>query len=887
MRNPHKWIVWWAWALLLSGCSQPGAGILPETEAPALAQVPAIVEQVFPLEPIEFDEPGGMVDETPTAWFIQFGAAPRVKGGSPTAQANERALFRSTALAERIAFTERYDFHTLFNGLSVNAGPAEIAKLARLPGVTAVFPVETIVMPEPRPGIAPELYSALAMTGADVAQNELGLTGTGIRVAVMDTGVDYDHPDLGGAWGSRVTYGWDFVGDAFNADPTSADYSPIPEPDPYPDDCNGHGTHVAGIVGANGSVVGVAPGVTFGAYRVFGCEGPTTADIMVAAMEMALDDGMDVLNMSIGSAFEWPQYPTAVAASNLVDAGMVVVASIGNSGAYGLYSAGAPGLGEDVIGVASFDNTDVYVPYFSVDGAEIGYIAMTYSGPVPTAGTEEIVYVGQACDADLPLLADPAGKVALAVRGACSFAEKAANAIDAGAIGVVIHNNAPGLFSGSLGAPLDGVTPVVGISQADGLAIQELEEPVDLTWTDEMTSAPNPTGGLISSFSSYGLSPDLALKPDIGAPGGNIYSTYPLELGAYDTLSGTSMSAPHVAGAVALLLEAEPGIRADEVRGVLQNAADPKLWSLNTSYGLLDHVHRQGAGMLDIHDAIISPTRVTPAKIAMGESEAGAQRHTLWIENRGETAVTYDLTYVNALSTGGVNAYDEFGFYGGDASVAFGAMSVTVRAGGKAPVRMTITPASGPEYGQYGGYIVATPDDGGPVVRVPFAGFVGDYQGIAVLTDLQTQDGPLPLPALGWSLDGVEFGLAGEGDVFTLAGMDVPYVLAHFDHQATTVELNVIDRATGKSVHPVFHSAYVLDYFGRNSTMGGFFALEWDGSYFHSASANGRGKQQQFFRSVPDGDYMLELRVLKALGDMNDADHWETWTSPWFTIARP
>jgi hypothetical protein len=88
-------------------------------------------------------------------------------------------------------------------------------------------------------------------------------------------------------------------------------------PDPDPDDCNGHGTHVAGIVGANGTVVGVAPDVTFGAYRVFGCEGSTTADIMIAAMEMAYADGMDVLNMSIGSAFQWPQYPTAVAASNL------------------------------------------------------------------------------------------------------------------------------------------------------------------------------------------------------------------------------------------------------------------------------------------------------------------------------------------------------------------------------------------------------------------------------------------------------------------------------------------------------------------------------------------------------------------------------------------
>src|SRR5690606_24816076 len=149
-------------------------------------------------------------------------------------------------------------------------------------------------------------------------------------------------------------------------DDTSPSFNPIAVPDPDPDDCNGHGTHVAGIVGANGAIRGVAPDVTFGAYRVFGCDGSTTAEIMIAAMERAYADGMDILNMSIGSAYQWPQYPTAVAASRLVNQGMVVVASIGNNGANGLYSAGAPGLGKNVIGVASFDNTHVLLPAFTV-----------------------------------------------------------------------------------------------------------------------------------------------------------------------------------------------------------------------------------------------------------------------------------------------------------------------------------------------------------------------------------------------------------------------------------------------------------------------------------------------------------------------------------------
>src|SRR5690606_8873591 len=122
--------------------------------------------------------------------------------------------------------------------------------------------------------------------------------------------------------------------------------------------------------------------------------------------------------------------------------------------------------------------------------------------------------------------------------------------------------------------------PVVAVSDTEGVAINNAidSESQTLTWTEDLGTFLNPTGGLSSSFSSYGLSPDLALKPDIGAPGGLIFSTYPLEAGAYATISGTSMASPHVAGAAALLLQAHPGTPAGAVRGILQNSADPKNW---------------------------------------------------------------------------------------------------------------------------------------------------------------------------------------------------------------------------------------------------------------------------------------------------------------------
>ncbi|MGC9336420.1 MAG: S8 family serine peptidase, partial [Anaerolineae bacterium] len=394
--------------------------------------------------------------------------------------------------------------------------------------------------------------------------------------------------------------------------------------------------------------------------------------------------------------------------------------------------------------------------------------------------------------------------------------------------------------------------------------IREQEAPVYMTWTDQMVSAPNPTGGLISSFSSYGLSPDLALKPDIGAPGGSIYSTYPLENGGYATLSGTSMSSPHVAGAVALLLEAKPNTPSQAVRGILQNSADPRDWWGYPGVGYIDNVHRQGAGMLDIDDAILSTTKIEPAKIATGEGEAGPYKTMLTIENNGHKGIVYDLSYENALSTGGVITP---GFYLSDAYVEFNKTSVTLPPGRTANVQVTINPATGPEYGQYGGYIVFTPRDGGQVYRVPFAGFVGDYQGIEVLKP--TIYG---FPALGWSPDGESFGFASEDDVFTMEGFDIPYILVHFEHQPEKFRVEVFSEK-GRA----WHRAYDEEYLPRNSTATGFYAFPFDGYTL-------AGKKTW---QVPDGTYYMVVSVLKALGDENNSAHWETWASPMFVIDRP
>ena len=863
-------------------------------------------------------------------WFVELKSPPAVKGTKNATLKAEKQAFRNAAAAAGVTFTERYAFNKLWNGFSLHVDRSQLSTLTRLPGVKAVYPVVTMHVPDTQANPSPDMATAIAMTGADLAQNAFG-TGTGIKVGVMDTGIDYDHADLGGDGiprsnsgafpNSRVTVGWDFVGDNYNAASSSPSYQPVPHPDGFPDDCNGHGSHVAGIVGASGNpladgVRGVAPGVTFGAYRVFGCDGSTDADIMVAAMERAFDDGMHVLNMSIGSAFmTWPQYPTASVASTLVEQGMVVVTSIGNSGASGLYSASAPGVGTKVIGTASVDNSHIRQLSFTItpDGKAIGYNQATGAPTAPTSGTADMARTGtqtSAADACDPLPAGSlAGKVALIRRGTCGFNIKSINAENAGAIAVVIYNNLAGIQNITVAGPPAPTIPVVSISQADGHEIDNrlAAGPVTMTWTPNLITVPNATGGLISSFSSYGLAAELDVKPDISAPGGSIRSTYPLEDGGYATISGTSMASPHTAGAVALMLQAKgwttrSGAQAESIRGLLQNTAVPGVWSGNPGTGLLDMVHRQGAGLLKIDKAIAAPVSVSPGKLVQGEADSAAT-HTLTLTNSSNSAITYDLSHKAALSTFGSTFSPSATTSGAAAggAITFNPATVVVPAGGTATVDVSIPR---PNFGAanklvYGGYIRFTPQGGGQMLSVPYAGLGMDYQAIPILT---SGGATVPFPKLarweGWVLvDGPAivstYSFPENPVTYTMEKSrelgrqyaDIPVVAAHFDHQARWAKLTVLDangnpvvsNTPSQTLDPV---AMTVDLMPRNSTAGGFYTFEWDGRLITTLK-NGKTSS----KNMPNGNYKLRLEILKPLGTApGDV---ETYTSPTFTIARP
>lgn len=187
-----------------------------------------------------------------------------------------------------------------------------------------------------------------------------GYTGKGIKVGIVDSGIDYRNPALGGCFGEGcvISFGYDLAGDELPAD----DGEHIPDEDPW-EGCFGHGTHVAGIVAAQPNpygFTGVAPGAEIGMFKCSaGCQGYTATDILIAGLSKAYESGSDIISISAGNTANWAEDPWAVVASRIVDKGVPVVVANGNGGEYGLFQASAPAVGKGVAAIGSTDNTNI------------------------------------------------------------------------------------------------------------------------------------------------------------------------------------------------------------------------------------------------------------------------------------------------------------------------------------------------------------------------------------------------------------------------------------------------------------------------------------------------------------------------------------------------
>ncbi|WP_026695994.1 S8 family serine peptidase [Peribacillus kribbensis] len=421
------------------------------------------------------------------------------------------------------------------------------------------------------------------------------LTGRGVRVGIIDTGIDYHHLALKASFKG----GYDFV-----------------DKDADPKEAGGrqptiHGTHVAGIIAADGRMKGMAPEAEIYVYRVLGPGGSGNTELVLKAIDKAIEDKMDILNLSLGNSVNGPDLPINMALDRAVELGITAVASSGNSGP-GMWTVGSPGTSSRAISTGA-STPPLKVPYLlaglgqSKKEYPVAALMGSKSWPALSASA---AYGGIGRPGELRHVR---GKAAIIKRGGLSFTEKVRNAEKAGAAAVLIYNNTRGQFLGKL-EKAAGI-PAASISReaADAVLRSSYIKTIMKTEKDR-----------VAEFSSRGpVTVNWQIKPDIVAPGVDIHSTVP---GGYLSLNGTSMAAPHVTGACAILKQAHPDWGPDTIKSALMSTARI-LGDGRRTY----HTYEQGAGRIQLEQALKADTFLYPSSISL-EIKKAARRSRVWIE---------------------------------------------------------------------------------------------------------------------------------------------------------------------------------------------------------------------------------------------------------------
>ncbi|KAF9149466.1 hypothetical protein BG015_008741 [Linnemannia schmuckeri] len=703
-------------------------------------------------------------------------------------QFNQHAQF-SQLVQTHPGITLRHEFWDSINAVSVSVRDEGVLKeiLTQIAGIKMVEPV---VMHERPEAINNQIHAfgdasktkkfdVHELTGVKEVHDALKLYGKGIKIGIVDSGVDYHHPALGGCFGPgcKVAYGTDFVGDDGRS----------PDDDPTTD-CDGHGTHVAGIIAANDTVfIGVVPQATLGAYRVFGCQGGTSNDVIMKALLRAAGDGMQIINLSLGGPGGWRQDREARLADELARNGTIIVAAMGNEGQMGLFEASSPGVAGAAITVASTENEFRSNMYFTVDekslkaahvdeeeeGEEEEDKSRSHDDDDSDDDNEEetehvkdkkqpggkkppraILYLGDvdmnlsnttlvavspgssgkvANDACKPIAQDLTGKIALIRRGDCTFKIKIANAALAHASGVIFMDNVP---STGFAADTEGATiKVRTITLDDGEYLlktiqQQKKEKEGIKLVDGKgpKQVYNPDGGFVSIFSSMGPDSELNSKPDIAAPGGQIWSTYPIKLGSYASLSGTSMATPYIVGCVGLYLEGLPNgdHSAKAIKTAFQNTAQPR--KQQKGYKGYASVTQQGAGLLSMMDILSTKVFVTPSQISLNDTEHINAKQQITVTNTGQTPLEYKVDIVSAA---GLEPFDD------KMMVEKNPLPVEAKASVQVSQKtVTVAAGSSSTFVIYSGYVRFTPamvSPQSPVMHIPYMGMQGDFKKVNIM----------------------------------------------------------------------------------------------------------------------------------------------------------
>lgn len=714
---------------------------------------------------------------------------------SNAAQSTERKLERArkavkSQLATKLDDLEvRYEYTTVFNGLSVEADYADLETIQDLPGVKDAYVSQVYQLIEPVNET--KLADSVPSIGGDIVKNT-GYTGKGMVVAILDTGLDTSHEAFRNVVNapkfSKQDIADKLASDSLRAGNVNVNsiYQSDKIPfayDYYGNDTNvsggnSHGTHVAGIVGANsGQVTGVAPDAQLMIMKIFGDDGSGAYDSdIIAALEDAVVLGADAVNMSLGMTAGFSEAAAANTREvyqRVKNAGISLMCAAGNEYSSSYKSAGgtdlplasnpdngavaSPSTYGAALSVASMNNVKATAPYLLVGDRKI-----RYSDPAETAskqiaslnGKYEYVDCGVGATTDFTGKS-LTGKVALIQRAGeeageiLSFAQKEKNAKAAGAKAVIIYDNVEGDL---VNMATDGSIPAVFISKADGEAMLAASDKHVSFSKSYLAQFQDAYSGKMSDFSSWGVTPDLKLKPEITAPGGDIYSTLPG--GLYGSMSGTSMASPHMAGAAVVMAQyiteelGGTGMTQQEITALSNKLLMSTAVPVKNKQSLPYSPRKQGAGLVQLGRATKAKAYLSSAegglpKAELGESTDGSFSFSFQANNLSTSEIQYEvgvtvLTEDTVKENGKTYLAQSPRQLGADEVTVTAPSTVTLRASGTATVNVSLAlTAKGkaalskdfPNGIYIEGFVTLTPVNGGDTISLglPFLGFYGDW----------------------------------------------------------------------------------------------------------------------------------------------------------------
>ena len=707
--------------------------------------------------------------------------------------AEKRKIVKKSLMRSDMDITIDREYSAVLNGFSAYADIGDLEAIKNTEGVKNAFVAgfHKLITPV---GNTPKLTGSVPAVGGDIVGEDLGYTGKGTAIAIIDTGLDTSHEAFGAVNSpkytmddiealrnnNKLTIGMLSISAVYKSEkiPYAYDYADI---DTNVSGGDSHGTHVAGIAGANsgGVVRGVAPDAQLFIMKVFGdsSSGAYDDDIL-AAIDDAVKLGVDSINMSLGTTAGFSEDAAKTVRQvyeRVEQAGIGLYCAAGNeySSAYhntagnDLPKASDPDIGtvaspstySAAMSVASMNNIETTSVYFAVGDRKI-----KYNDPAENAskqlislnGSYEYVDcgVGGAADYQNKSLR---GKIALIRRAGeengevLTFAQKEAYAKAAGAAAAIIYDNVDGTL---VSMSTDNNIPCVFISRLDGEYMCAAADKTISISEDYIDTFKDGHSGQMSDFSSWGVTPDLKLKPEITAPGGDIYSTLPG--GLYGNMSGTSMASPHMAGAASVMdqyireerngLNMSPTEKTVLANALMMSTAVPIRDDRNIFYS----PRKQGAGLVQLDKAVTAGAYLTNAdggrpKGELGDNMFGVYEFSFNVNSISDDNISYEPTVTVLVE----NTVVEDGItYMAQCERELGADEVkvevpdriTVGAGNKQTVAVKISLT---ETGKHNlerdfpngiyveGYVTLTPiTDGEVTLSYPFMGFYGDWSAV-------------------------------------------------------------------------------------------------------------------------------------------------------------